>query len=98
MKKLDLGYEELEKNSYEEFRELSKDMDMYCKHMFGLIDKKEVDKYPSLFLDWYNNWNKCKKLILHNVYNDCGHKLHDEIIKAYEKIVTDNKADLYFTF
>lgn len=93
-----VGYEELEKNSYAEFKLLNKDMDIYCRHMFDLIDKKEVDKYPSLFLDWYNNWNKCRRLILQNGYNDCGHKLSNEIIKAYEKIVTDNKADLYLTF
>lgn len=90
------GYEGLKKDSFEEYILLSEDMDTCVKVMYKVID--DDLKYPALFLDNYNTWQKCRKLILQNPYNGCGHRLSNEITEAYNKIIDEYKSELYYTF
>ena len=88
------GYCGTEYNSLEEFKLLLEDMDIDVDVMYKAIDKD----LPKLFLYNYNDWNKCRKIIMNNSYNDCNHVLSKEIKEYYNLIIEKYKDELYFTF
>ena len=92
------GYEGLTKDTCEEYAQLMEDMDIDVKIMFKLIDERNFDKYKRSFLASYVDWQKLKKLVLQNSFNDCGHKLHNDIEHAYQYIISTYADELYYTF
>lgn len=91
------GYEDLPKDSFEEFTQLLENMDLNVEMLFKTIDNG-IDKYKSIFLYNYNEWQRLKKLMLKNPYNNCNHKLSEEIEEAYNYIINTYEEELYYTF
>lgn len=51
------------------------------EYMFRAIDENNVDEFTL----WFIMWKNAHKQIITNPYNDCGHKLCDEIMEYANK-------------
>lgn len=50
-------------------------------YMFRAIDENNVNDFTL----WFTMWQNARKQIILNPYNDCGHKLCDEILEYANK-------------
>ena len=57
------------------FLDMVKTQNNAVKRMFESIDENDVKKFHMYYIMWHVATNK----LLHNKYNECGHKLCDEI-------------------
>lgn len=76
---------------FDRFVSLCHNQDFAVKKMCDCIDNKNVEGFKYYFNEWHNVTSK----LLHNKYNDCGHKLNDEIIQ-YAKNNCIEEYNIYY--
>lgn len=61
----------------DEFIKLCRVQDRITNHLFHAMDKKHIEDFETLFELWHDVTSE----ILHNPYNECGHKLCNEVLE-----------------